>query len=178
MLYPWYIYPMHLTRLMLIAVAVAVAFCAGAESARAVCTDVPAAEVDWERCKMNKRVFVDQNLRDGKLRGSSFDYGDLSGSDLTGADGRKASFIRAKLVGTVFDEARLLDADFTRADLTGASFRNADLRQARFYRAVLREADFTGARMQATDLYRADLSGAIWIDGERRCNEGSIGQCN
>ena len=69
------------------------------------------------------------------------------------------------------------EADFTRADLTGASFREADLLRTRFFRAKLREADFTGARMRGTDFLNADLSGALWIDGQRRCAEGSIGQC-
>jgi uncharacterized protein YjbI with pentapeptide repeats len=58
------------------------------------------------------------------------------------------------------------------------SLRKADLRGAKLVGADLRQADLTGANLRAADLFRANLAGATWIDGKRRCAEGSIGQCN
>ena len=77
----------------------------------------------------------------------------------------------------MFAGANMITTDFTRARARGADFSGADLRRTRFYRADLREANFTGANLGGTDLYNADLTGAIWVDGETRCAEGSVGQC-
>ncbi|MCZ6721439.1 MAG: pentapeptide repeat-containing protein [Proteobacteria bacterium] len=165
-------------RAIVLIAAVLALLCTGGRVAYGACADAPSAGVNWQRCLMDKRTFVEIDLRGAKLQGASFGSADLSGSDLTGADATKASFIRTKLIGTSFDDAGLMDTDFTRADLTGASLRNADLRLARFYRAILRDVDLTGARVKGADLLNADLTGAIWIDGEKRCGEGSIGLCN
>ena len=54
-------------------------------------------------------------------------------------------------------------------------FEGANLSRARLFRANLRGVNFTNARMRGADLLEADLSGALWIDGKRRCAEGSRG---
>jgi uncharacterized protein YjbI with pentapeptide repeats len=162
---------------LILGVLVVAALMALAPAVRAACTDAPAPGVNWQRCYVDNRDLRELDLTNATLRGAFLARSDFSFSDLSAIDGRRAKFVKATLVETVFDKARLLGADFTKADLTGASFRDADLRRARFFRAVLRGADFTGARLKGADLLKADLSAAIWIDGVTVCSEGSIGQC-
>ena len=146
--------------------------------ALADCNDSPMPEVDWVRCFMDGRDFHGANLTGAELRDASFFRAKLDGADFSGADAYRAKFYLAQLAGARFDKARVAEADFTEADLKGASLRGADLRGAKLVSADLRGADLTGANLRATDLFRADLAGAIWVDGKRRCAEGSIGQCN
>ncbi len=146
--------------------------------ALAGCTDPAGPAVDWYRCYMDSRSFQNADLRGARLREARFNRGDLSGSDMTLIDGRRAKFLHTDLTGALFDRALLQGADFTNANLRGASLKEADLSRARFFRANLQEADFTGADLDRADLQKADLSGARWIDGEQICAPGSIGQCN
>ncbi|MFQ5534245.1 MAG: pentapeptide repeat-containing protein [Sphingomonadales bacterium] len=146
-------------------------------AAMAGCTDPARPGVDWLRCYHEERLLTGVDLSGARLRDARFARADMSNSNLTGIDARRAKFIAAKLSGVRLDEANLTEADFTRADLTGASFKNADLRRSRLFRANLRRADFTGARIDGADLLNADLSGATWIDGTSVCAEGSVSQC-
>jgi uncharacterized protein YjbI with pentapeptide repeats len=154
------------------------AVCLWPGAARALCTDPPGPEVNWQRCNFDSLDLADVDLSGARLRDASFIRADLSASNLAKADSTRAKFINATLNGTVFDNAKLYEADLTKADLTGASLNGADLRLARLFRATLRGADLTGARLRGTDLSRADLSGATWTDGKRVCAEGSVGRCN
>ena len=147
-------------------------------AARAGCTDPAAPAVDWYRCYMDSRQFLNVDLTGARLREARFNRGSLAGSDMTLVDGRRAKFLHTDLSTTKFDKALLSEADFTNATLEGASLKEADLRRARFFRANLKGADFTGADLTGADLQKADLSGAIWIDGTYVCAENSVGQCN
>jgi uncharacterized protein YjbI with pentapeptide repeats len=158
--------------------AVVLALLGGVAPARAACTDVAGPKVDWRRCSLDGGDFAKQTLTGAVLRDASFAFANLAGADLTGADAYDAKFLNANLSGARLDGAIFGEADFTRANLTGASLAHADLRRAHFFRAILRDADFTGAQLGGTDLLNADLTGALWIDGKRRCAEGSVGQCN
>ncbi|MDD9991532.1 MAG: pentapeptide repeat-containing protein [Rhodospirillales bacterium] len=149
-----------------------------APGVQAACTDTPQPGVDWRRCLLDNRTFVDVDLAGATLREGFFARSDLTGSDFSAVDGRRAKFTDTVLVDTRWAGARLIGTDFTKSDLTGASFEGADLRRARFFRADLRGADFTGARLDGTDFLKADLSGARWVDGNKVCAEGSSGQCN
>ena len=149
-----------------------------APAVHAACTDTPQPGVDWRRCLLDNRNFVDVDLAGASLRDGFFARSDLTRADFSGADARRAKFTDATLVETRWNGARLIGTDFTKSDLAGAVFEGADLRRARFFRADLRGADFTGARLDSTDFLKADLSGATWIDGSKVCAEGSSGQCN
>ena len=157
---------------------VGLALALAAPTVEAACTDTPQPGVDWQRCLLDNRQFVDVDLAGATLREGFFARSDLSRADFSGADARRAKFTNSVLVETRWHGARLIGTDFTKADLAGAVFEGADLRRARFFRADLRGADFTGARLDGTDFLKADLSGAIWIDGNKVCAEGSNGQCN
>ena len=146
--------------------------------ALADCTDPAAPEVDWRRCYHDDRALIGVDLTGAHMRDATFQRTILDGSNLTAVDAYRGKFISASMIGVRLDEARLIEADLTKADLTDASLRETDLRSARLVNAVLRGADLTGALLEGTVLRNADLSGAIWIDGERVCAEGSIGQCN
>ena len=147
-------------------------------NAWADCTEPPGPGVNWRRCYMDERHFLNVDLTGSVLREASFARADLSGSKLAEIDGRRVKFFTAYLADTVFDGARMIEADFTRADLRGSSFRGADLRRVRFFRAQLKGADFTGARLDGADLLSANLTGATWTDGKTICAKDSIGQCN
>lgn len=148
-----------------------------AQPAFADCADPPQPGVDWRRCTMHNRDFIDADLTGAKLKSGRFTRVDFSGTDLSKVDGRRAKFIDAVARKAKFDGARLTRADFTEADLTDVSFRNADLYGAQLQGAILKGADLTGAKLEDADLARADLSGARWVDGKTICAEGSIGQC-
>ena len=145
--------------------------------ALADCSDPPGPKVDWRRCTMHAREFVDGDLTGARLKDGRFTRVNFSGSNLSGVDARRAKFIDAIAKGTSFDHARLSGADFTKATLTGASLKGADLYGAQFQKANLRGVDLSGAKIGKANMTGADLSGATWIDGETICAEGSIGQC-
>ena len=149
-----------------------------APPALAGCPDAPLKGVDWHGCKKNGLNLAGVDMTGAVIRDASFNSGSLKGAILAETDGRGVQFIATDLQGAVFDKANLRKSDFTNADLRGASFRDANLWRARFFKANLRGADFTGARVEDTDFFGADLSGATWTDGEFKCAEGSLGQCN
>jgi uncharacterized protein YjbI with pentapeptide repeats len=147
-------------------------------SAAASCDDRARPGVDWRHCVLAAGDLAGADLKGAVLRDASFERANLAGADLSGADAYRAKLVSADLTGAKLDGANFAEADFTRADLTGASLKGADLRRARFFRAKLRGADLSNAQMRGADLLGSDLSDALWIDGKRRCGEGSIGQCN
>lgn len=142
------------------------------------CTAPAAAKVDWQRCYADGRNLSKADLTGARLRETSFQRGILAEAVLTKSDSYRARFVSADMAGAVLDQGVFIEADFTKADLSGASLKDADLRRAKFFRAILRGADLTGAKILGADLLNADLSGARWIDGERICAAGSIGQCH
>jgi len=144
----------------------------------AECSDKPSPGVEWERCYLDKRQFVNSNLRAAKLRGAYLARSDFSNANLSDIDGRLAKFVNSILVNARLDNARLVGADFTSSNLKGTSFRGADLRRAGFFGADLEGADFTDAILGGTDFLKANLSGVTWVDGVTICPPGSIGQCN
>lgn len=148
-----------------------------AGAALADCADPAAPGVNWQRCFHAERPFINTDLQEANIRGANFARGDLSGSNLSRADGRRAKFFSTIIRQAVFDNANLAEADFTKADLSGTSLKQANLRAARLFRANLRDADLTGAILDRTDFLDADLSGALWVDGKKRCAEGSISRC-
>jgi uncharacterized protein YjbI with pentapeptide repeats len=149
-----------------------------ADPAGAGCTDGAEPGVEWRRCVFDAIDLKGRDISRAAIRDSSFDRANLAGANLTDADGYRARFINANLAKARLDGAVLAEADFTRADLTGASLARTDLRRAKFFRANLRGADLSQAQTRGADFLDADLSDALWIDGKRRCAEGSISQCN
>jgi uncharacterized protein YjbI with pentapeptide repeats len=149
----------------------------GAEPAAAECSDPGRPGVDWRHCFFDEQNLAGLDLTGANLRDSSFVRADLTRTKLADINGYGAKFLSAKMAGVVLDKARLTAADFTKADLTGASFKDTDLRQAILFRATLKGADLSGAQMRETELSNADFTGATWIDGKTVCGEGSIGKC-
>ena len=106
---------------------------------------------------------------------------DLSQADLTGATIRESTFIQAKAVGLLADQATVSDTQWASSDLTGASFREASVTASTFDKAILKSlkaekstlvgslfrdavlthATLAGADLKAARLDRADLTGAI-----------------
>lgn len=74
-------------------------------------------------------------------------FGDLSGTNLSGADLTMANLAEADLTG-----ANLSGADLTAANLTGANLTAANLGRAYLTGANLTGADLTGATLTGTDL--------------------------
>jgi uncharacterized protein YjbI with pentapeptide repeats len=146
--------------------------------ASAACTDAAQPNVEWRRCAFVEAELRGAHLAGAVLRDGSFDRADLREADLTDTQAYRAKFVSADLRGARLDHAVLAEADFTRADLGGASLVESDLRRARFFRASLRGADLSRAQVVGADFLNCDLSNALWIDGKRRCAEGSVGRCN
>jgi uncharacterized protein YjbI with pentapeptide repeats len=149
-----------------------------ANNVLAACTDSAQPGVNWRRCYLDARDLHGVNLEGSMLRDATFQRSLMKGANLSHVDGYRAKFVSTVMTGARFDHARLIEADLTRADLTGASLVETDLRNAKMVNAILRDANLTGAKIQGTDFRNADLSGATWIDGSRKCAEGSIGQCS
>jgi uncharacterized protein YjbI with pentapeptide repeats len=158
---------------------ICLAVCALPIAGRAAdCTQPAEPKVDWQRCYVDGRDFPGHDLSGARLRETSFQRANLDKAVLVGVDGYRARFVSATMKGARLDQGVFAEADFTKADLSGASLREADLRRTKFFRANLRGADLTGAKTLGADFLNADLSGARWIDGNRICAEGSLGQCN
>ncbi|MCS6779930.1 MAG: pentapeptide repeat-containing protein [Geminicoccaceae bacterium] len=161
-----------------LAVGAALQMMATAEPARAACTDLPAAGVEWRRCRMDGAALDGVDLTGARLVDTSFQRASLRGARLVRADARRARFISTDLREAVLDGADLTNADLTNADLAGASLQRTDLRRARLFRANLKGADLTGANLDGADLLHAELAGARWIDGVSICAPDSVGRCH
>jgi uncharacterized protein YjbI with pentapeptide repeats len=168
----------ELSRFFRIAALAAAAFVFGAGTSLAACTDPPGPGVNWQRCALDGLDLTELDLEGARVRAASFLRSDLSGSNLTDAEGYQAKFITATAEKVTFDGAQLSQADFTKAKLTDSSFVGADLRNARLYRADLTGADLTDAKLDGADITRAILDGATWTDGKTVCAKGSVGRCN
>jgi uncharacterized protein YjbI with pentapeptide repeats len=87
----------------------------------------------------------------------------LIGKDLTqatfrGTKMRKAQLEKAKLIGTIFDEADLQDASMQHADLAGASFVRSNLSGCRFDSANINRCTFAGANLSHSIFDGAKIS--------------------
>lgn len=146
--------------------------------ARADCTDPPGPEVNWRRCVFDRLALQGVDLSGAELRDASFLRADVSEATLVGVKAFRAKFISTDLSGAELTGADLREADMTKADLREANLVDADLRRARLFDADLRGADLTGAKLEGADLFGANLGGATWTNGNHVCREGSVGRCN
>lgn len=128
------------------------------------------------------------NLTGALLQEARFTGATMPGVVLVRAQLRLAKFDKAKMPGAQLMNAQMSGADFYWADLTKANLSRAvlqdanlqiaDLSGANLSGAVLIGANLQGARLEGTILTGANLSGAIWVDGQKRCAQESIGACN
>jgi hypothetical protein len=128
---------------------------------------------DLSYSDMRKTNFVGADLRYAKIVGANFEHAILAYSSVVGIN-----FSRARLKGTEFQGARLVDTgirtlsdgtfdqglegpSFYRADLRGADFELCDLRSANFRKARLHNASFDNAILDDADFTDAirDSSG-------------------
>ena len=80
----------------------------------------------------------------------------LVNADLSGADLKGATLIKA-----ILDATNLTEADFSGADLSHASLVGADLSGAELRRTTMKGANFSEANLKDAHLFRADLSHAV-----------------
>ena len=111
---------------------------------------------DWSRCGPLFQSFIGHDFRDMDLSGEFspcyFGSLQLSGSNLAGADFRKASLIGADLMKCALDGADFRGAKLTKAKLNlsnfqGAKLDNADLRGVRGRYAIWRRANWWDAKL-------------------------------
>jgi len=101
------------------------------------------------------------NLRGMNLMGIEFlPNDDLHGIIFTGANLRRARFLRTNLQGAIFTNAKLEKADLGLANLQKANLTLASLEEAHFENADLQEANLTSANLRKADLSWANLSKA------------------
>ena len=118
-----------------------------------------------------------QNLSSKDMSSVTFDQINLTGSLISQAVLRKATFNSVKLVETnftrsdlseaVFANTTFLNTGFKYAKLQGASFRSADLKGVDFSGADLSGADLTGAKVvdNGINFSGTKLSKTKWYDG-------------
>ena len=104
------------------------------------------------------------------LEGSNFDRGNFNHASFRKANlcqtswqqtqSEAAIFIKANLPESNFTQANLTNADFTQANLTNANFTNANLAGANFSQTCLQGANFLNANLQHAKFYNADISQA------------------
>ena len=134
-------------------------------------------------CDMSGRDMSRLTLTGADFRNSIFDYTDLSGGALDGSNLSGAQFRRAYLIRTtgndvnlsrailsdaMMNEARLSasnlsETDLQRTDLSGGFFEGSDFTGAKFKNASAAQADFTEAKFHNTELDHANLENAIFI---------------
>src|SRR3546814_16108428 len=108
------------------------------------CTDPPGPGVTWRRCVFDRLEFQNVNLTGAELRDASFLRADLSGATLTKVGAFRAKFVNTTLTGADLTDADLAEVDMTKADLQEARLLRATLRRARLFDATLRAAAHTG----------------------------------
>jgi hypothetical protein len=122
------------------------------------CTILPNPELHWD-CAVGTDL-SGANLRRADLFSADLSVADLAGANLSvanlfGADLSSANLSNADLAG-----ANLGGADLRRADLSGADLRRADLSGADLGAADLSSANLFGADLSSANLSNADLAGA------------------
>lgn len=147
------------------------------DTAYAGCTDTATSHVNWRRCLFDGRNLNNTDLSTAQIRGASFLRATLKDANLSRVDGFRSKFINAELSGAIFNEAKLSEADFTKANLERVQFVGANLRLARFVNANLKGANFSGAELGGASFRGAELEGAIWTDGVKICASESVGIC-
>lgn len=133
---------------------------------RVACQKKAQPKINWNNCQFQGEKFLQEDLRNAKMRranlvGANFSGAKLHGSDLSYAD---------------LTVAKLKQADLSKAKLVGAVLNNADLQHVNLKYADLSYANLRDAKLAGANLKNAKLDYAIWVD-QRRCAAGSLGRC-
>ncbi len=107
---------------------------------------------------------IQELVQTGQVKNKNFDYQDLQGIYLKGANLSDASFIGANLNYTNFQNTDLTSADLTSADLTNADLTNANLTNAILTRASLNGANLYNANLSNAKLVQAQLDKTDFTD--------------
>lgn len=108
---------------------------------------------DLSMAKLTRTALREVQFKDCKMLGLDFEACNKPGFSV-GFDNcmlDHSSFIRAKLVRTIFRNSKLREVDFTECDLSGSFFDNCDLTRTIFAFAVLEKADFSTAYNYSMD---------------------------
>ncbi|MGO9740699.1 MAG: pentapeptide repeat-containing protein [Roseiarcus sp.] len=97
------------------------------------------------------------------FRFARFDGAILLGADLRGIDGRKASFVKAKLWNANFERSDLRWADFSGSMLNGAKFVDASVSDGDFDSASMIATDFRGATLFGTNFDNTNLVASSFV---------------
>lgn len=112
-------------------------------------------DVDLIKCKFVGSRLKECNFMNITVKGSSFLYSDVSGTD----------FSKSRLTHCDFDHVIARDAIFHKTDLTGSSFRNANLIQATLEKANLSAVNFEGATLFRTNVSKVHVDGNTRLSG-------------
>jgi uncharacterized protein YjbI with pentapeptide repeats len=102
-------------------------------------------------------------ISEALLDKSSFAGSDLTDANVTLARGPATIWSGAKLLGTDFRYAELMDAHFIEVTAIGAKFSAARLERASFYRASLESVEFVKANLLRTNLSKAMMTSVPFI---------------
>jgi len=119
-------------------------------------------EVDWN---MAGKVFASADLV----------LGDLSHTDLAGANLSDLALSSVNFSGSDLSNANLWGADLSGAKLNAANLRRADLTEARLSGTDLEETDLTDVQVGYTSFSNVDLSVARGLETVRHAGPSSIG---
>jgi len=122
--------------------------------------------VNWNHCSRRGAELAEAQLSDATM----------TSTDLTSADLRAATLVRADMSYATLKDAKLSSANMNHTILIGADLRDADLTAASLDGANLSYADLRGAKITDAEITGAVFDRAIWLDG-RICEELSRGEC-
>jgi uncharacterized protein YjbI with pentapeptide repeats len=132
-------------------------------------------KADLSGIVLDHNTFLDIDLHNVDCRRASFEFSDLSRSNISGSWLSFSSFYSARLVKSYFEYCTIEEADFSNAQMEEISlgksiarksdFSKAYLVKARligvdFYRANFRKANLSGSLLNNSDLISANLSNA------------------
>ena len=145
--------------------------------ARADCSQVAEAGIDWSGCRKRSLILSDTTLSNSKFIGTDLSSSDLRNSELSMSDFEKANLVRASLKGAIakkanfsnslasrtdfsegdFEESKFQKAETSRTNFSNSNLQNSDFSRGEFARANFSGANITGVNFDFSNLARADF---------------------
>ena len=103
--------------------------------------------VQYRNSNYVRQDFTNAKFNNSDFRQVNFGYSDVSNADFSGCLIVESQLIRVTAVGTIFDDATILNCSFEFADLTGASFLNSKLEDVSFRKAIFGNTKWVDGRL-------------------------------
>ena len=119
--------------------------------------------IDFDAFEFDGIDFSHADLRDAKVRRTTFDNCNFNGTNFGGCDFERVSFVDSQLVATNFNACMAVELNFDRCDLSESRFTNAQMGDVYFHQSNLSKSQWQNANwcggFTECDLTQAQMDG-------------------